>query len=211
MIDASFIGKEGIIFQYEDIISLWGFNTILKMKETNEKLVRMSNTDILTNYFNRKIQNPVEYMKTEYGLDIPSLDVLYKSKSALQPNLLYAYRIIDAGYLNGIRNFFIHSNQYSEVIDDYIKTTFADFPVKYVYGDIVPVLKERSNMTYLTSDVDNIIKCKENDVPPFALTIVDEYGYTGNCIADGTINIIREKGVYVSFTGIISAGIILKE
>lgn len=208
MLDLSLIGKNGMIFQYEDIISLTGFNIIRSLKPISEKVRGMSDEDILTNYFNRSIQDPSEYIKTEYGISIPE-ESIYKSKIALKPNMLYAYRIIDAGTMNGMTSFYIHSNQYSEIIEENIKTTLADFNVKYVYGDIVPILRKKSNFTYLTSDVNNINKCMDVGVP-FALTIVDEYGYTNPCALPEYADKLREKGIYVAYTGIISAGIIFQ-
>ena len=106
-------------------------------------------------------------------------------------------------------SFYIHSNIYSEIIEENIKTTLADFNVKYVYGDIVPILKDKRNFTYLTSDVNNINKCMDVGTP-FALTIVDEYGYTNPCALPDYADKLREKGLYVAYTGIISAGIIIQ-
>jgi hypothetical protein len=56
MVDFSFVGKEGIIIQYEDIISMVGFNVIryLRAKNANEKAMGMSLEDILLSYINRE-------------------------------------------------------------------------------------------------------------------------------------------------------------
>ena len=205
MLDLSFIGKNGIMFQYEDIISLIGYNIIKAMRSINTKVQRMSDEDILLDYFNRDIMNQSEYMKSKYGIEM-SMDSIYQSKKALYPNMLYAYRIIDTAYTNGIRLFLIHSNQYSEIIEKYISQTFAEWPVKYVYGDIIPVLQDNSNITYMTSDVQNIEKCI-NINNPFALTIVDDFMYTSPVAQASFAEKLRKKGVFVSYTSILSGGL----
>ena len=67
MVDISFVGKEGIIIQYEDIISMVGFNVIryLRSKKANEKAMGMSVEDILLSYINREKESPEFWLKEE--------------------------------------------------------------------------------------------------------------------------------------------------
>ena len=44
---------------------------------------------------------------------------------------------------------------------------------------------------------------------PFALTIVDDYLYTSNIVVDEKIpERLKEKGIFVAYTGIFSSGFI---
>ena len=207
MIDMSFIGKNGFIIQYEDIISLWGYNALLELKEKN-LIDRESTTDsLLLDYFNREIENPFEYISSKYHIDFP-IDSMYKSKKVLRPNMMYAFKIFHAAYENGIKKLCIYSNTRSGIIYDYIKNEMPDIPIEYSYGDIVPVIKHHPNCTFLTSNTNNIRKFISKDIPPFALTIVDTFMYVSPVVTDSFIKQLREKGVYVGFTNIMSAGLI---
>ena len=70
MVDFSFVGKEGIIIQYEDIVSMIGFNVIryLRAKNANEEAMRMSVEDILLSYINREKEDPEIWLKDNFGL-----------------------------------------------------------------------------------------------------------------------------------------------
>ena len=57
MVDFSFIGKEGLIVQYDDIIAMVGYNVAryLKSKEYNkDELGKMSTQDSWVSYINRQ-------------------------------------------------------------------------------------------------------------------------------------------------------------
>lgn len=206
MIDLSFIGKDGLIIQYEDIISLWGYNVILQLKE--KMLVQgMSDEDILLDYFNREIQDPCEYIKQKYHIVFP-IDSMYTSKKTLRPNMMYAFKILDAAFKNGMKNLQIYSHKKSEVISKYISSQLPDIPIKYVYGDIVPIIEVNPNATFLTSDVHVVNEIAQSKVPPFALTIVDDFMYAAPIVQDEFVNKLRQNGIFVGFTGIISAGLI---
>ena len=206
MLDLSFIGKNGFIIQYEDIISLIGYNVILTLKKQN--LVQgMSDEDILLNYFNREINNPSEYIKQTYHIDF-KIEDMYKSPKALRPNMYYAFKIFDAAYKNGITTLLVYSKRESNIIREYVNNQIPGIPIEYVYGDIVPILKEHYNATFLTSDVEEINKLSSSDVPPFALTIVDDFMYTAPVVNQEYVYTLRKKGIFVGFTGIISAGLV---
>jgi len=207
MIDFSFIGKEGLIVQYEDIVSMIGFNiaSYFKLKGVNEKINRMSTEDILLKYINRIDENLDKWLFNEFGIEFNMTDYL-DSKIAFRPNLLYAYRIFDMAYKNGIKNLIIHSEYESNAIRNFINTTFQ-VPVNYTHGDIVPVLKNNKNSTYMTSSTSNIRKCLDIHIP-IALTIVDEYMYLADIITNHIDDELRKRNVYVCYTGILSAGFI---
>lgn len=206
MIDMSFIGKNGFIIQYEDVISLWGYNVLLKLKSMN--LVQgMSDEDILLDYFNRDIEQPFDYIKSKYHLEFP-IDAMYKSEKALRPNLMYAFKLLNAAYMNGINDLIIFSNKQSDIIKSYIQNEIPDIPIDYRYGDIIPVINDYPNCTFLTSNTDNIRKFMTEKVAPFALTIVDTFSYISKIVNDENIDLLRKKGVFVGFTGIMSAGLI---
>ena len=208
MIDMSFIGKNGFIIQYEDIISLWGYNALLQLKEKN-LIDRESTTDsLLLDYFNRNEENPFAYIKHKYGICFP-IDAMYKSEKALRPNMLYAFKLLDAAFRNGIKELYIYSNKPSSIIERYMKNELPDVPIKFARGDIVPVIKQHPNCTFLTSSVDNIRRIESaKSIPPFALTIVDTFMYVSPVVTEEFTKSLREKGVFVGFTGIMSAGLI---
>ena len=207
MIDMSFIGKNGFIIQYEDIISLWGYNALLKLKEKNLIDGESSTDSLLLDYFNREIEDPFKYINEKYHVNFP-IDSMYKSKQVLRPNMLYAFKIFSAAYQNGIKELFVFSNKESPIIDDYIKNEIPDIPIRYVYGDVIPVIKQHPNCTFLTSDTNNIKRFVDESVPPFALTIVDTFMYVSSVVKDSFIDLLRGKGVFVGFTNILSAGLI---
>ena len=55
MVDLSSMGKAGMIIQYEDIISMIGFNVAryFRSKGVSKKLDNMSIQDVLLSYINR--------------------------------------------------------------------------------------------------------------------------------------------------------------
>lgn len=206
MVDFSFIGKEGLIIQYEDIVSLIGFNVVkyFRSKNVNDKACKMSVEDILLSYFNRTTEDVSTWLKSEFDIDLDVKDYL-NSVGLLQPNVRYAYKIFDSAYKNGIKNLIIHSNLYSPVIEQFVGA--FPFPVKYTHGDIVSVLNNNMNATFITSSPSNIEKCLDVKVP-FALTIVDDYMYLADLVTNKFDEKLRKQNVFVLYTSIISAGII---
>ena len=206
MVDFSFIGKDGLIIQYEDIISLTGFNIIkyFRANKVNDKACKMSIQDILLSYINRPDYDVQKWLKNEFDIDC-NVDDYMESINTLQPNMMYSYKIFDSAYKNGIKNLMIHSEKKSHVIERFIET--YQIPIKYTYGDIIPVLKDNKNSTYITSLPSNIYKCLDIQTP-IALTIVDDFMYVADIIINKIDERLRKRNVYVCYTSILSAGII---
>jgi hypothetical protein len=206
MIDFSFIGKEGLIMQYEDIIAMTGFNIVkyFRTKKVNEKACKMSDEDILLSYLNRESEDVTLWLKNEFGISLDMKDYV-ESVHVYKPNWLYAYKIFDTAYKNGIRKLIIHSQYNSPAIKNMINT--FELPIEYTHGDIVPVLKDNKNVTYMTSLPTNIKRCLEVN-QPFALTIVDDFMYVADVIVQKLDEQLRSKNVYVCFTSILSSGLI---
>lgn len=203
MIDFTSVGKNGVIFQYEDIISLSGFNVLNRFREKGIDQVKdKSEVDLVMSYFNRDQYSVADWVQQESSLPIQEY---MNSPVMWKPSLLYAYKIIDTAYKSGVKTIMIHSNQYVKSIEDNMKT-FTQ-PVTYIHGDIVPVLKQHPNITYITSLPDNIRKCADSGVP-FVLTIVDDFGYVHKIIQDKVDEELRKKNILVFFTSIISGGFI---
>lgn len=208
MIDLSFIGKDGLIIQYEDIISLIGFNVICYLKDNgikNDKINRMSVNDILLSYINRQTEDISKWIKEEFDIDCDLSNEQYQNSIAMfRPNMLYAYKLFSYAYKNGIKQLYIHSNQYSKIIEQSLRT--FDVPIEYIYGDIIPELNKRMNYTYITSSINNIKRCNEV-VKPFSLVIVDDFMYVADLLIDKIPEQLISKNIFVQYTSILSAGI----
>ena len=85
--------------------------------------------------------------------------------------------------------------------------TVDDAVSKYLTGDIKMVLQEHVNYTYLTSSPTNIKKCLEINTP-IAITIFDDYMYLADIVASDTAEKLRKTDKFVSFSGLVSAGLI---
>lgn len=206
MLDFSFVGREGLIIQYEDVISLIGFNVIryLRTKNANEKAMGMSLEDILLSYINREKENPEIWLKDEFGVDFKVEDYL-ESINAFQPNWLYSYKVFDAAYKNGVRKLMI----YSELDTPIIKQIIPSFqvPVEYVSGDIVPILKKHPNITLTTASSQTLKRCLETDVPA-AITVVDDFLHLAPVVIDKIDDKLKERNKFVCYTSIRSGGFI---
>lgn len=206
MVDFSFVGKEGIIIQYEDIISMVGFNVIryLRAKNTNEKAMRMSLEDILLSYINRENEAPEIWLKDEFGLDFKVEDYL-DSINAFQPNWLYSYKLFDAAYKNGSKKLMIYSI-YDIPIIKKILTSYPA-PIEFVTGDIKSVLEKNINATLITASTKTLNRCLETDVP-VAITIVDDFLHLAPAVIGKIDESLRERNKYVCYTSIMSGGFI---
>lgn len=206
MLDFSFVGREGLIIQYEDVISLIGFNVIryLRTKNANEKAMGMSLEDILLSYINREKENPEIWLKDEFGVDFKVEDYL-ESINAFQPNWLYSYKVFDAAYKNGVKKLMI----YSEFDTPIIKQIIPSFqvPVEYVSGDIVPILKKHPNITLTTASSKTLKRCLETDVPA-AITVVDDFLHLAPIVIDKIDEKLKERNKFVCYTSIRSGGFI---
>jgi hypothetical protein len=206
MVDISFVGKEGIIIQYEDIISMVGFNVIryLRSKKANEKAMGMSVEDILLSYINREKESPEFWLKEEFGVDFKVEDYL-DSFAAFQPNWYYSYKLFDAAYKNGVKKLMVYSAYDIPIIKKILKT--YEQPIEFVTGDIVPVLEKNMNVTLMTASTQTLKRCLETEVPA-AITIVDNFLHLAPVVIDKIGDKLKEKNKYVSYTGIISGGFI---
>lgn len=207
MVDFESIGKDGLIVDYEGIISLMGYNVIQYLKKNNvniDKMNKMSDIDILSSYINRKDEDFSLWLKEEFDIDFDINDYT-DSLSLFKPNLLYTYKVFKTAYENGRKNLIIHSDIKSKYIDSVVNT--YDMPVKCICGDIIPIIKSNPNSTYLCPSPKNILKCKDIDTP-FTLVIVDDYMYMSDILINKVPDELLKKGnIYVAYTGVISAGI----
>lgn len=207
MIDLSFIGKEGLVLEYEDIISMLGINitNYLFKKDTTMNVRMSSSEDILNSYINREEYNVSKWLRENFDIDM-NLKEYMNSPAVLKPNVLYAYKLIPNAFLNGIKNLYIYSQYDSNIIRRNIETTF-DVPVNYVYGDIINVLKDKVNYTYLTCNPDNVRRCLELDIP-IAISICDDYMYMSPVVKEHVDEELRKQGKFVSYTSVLNAGIV---
>ena len=206
MIDFSFVGTEGIIIQYEDIISMIGFNVIryLRAKNTNEKAMGMSLEDILLSYINREKEEPEIWLKDQFGLDFKVEDYL-DSINAFQPNWLYSYKLFDAAYKNGTKKLMIYS-VYNIPIIKKILTSYPA-PIEFVSGDIKSVIEKNTNATLMTASTKTLNRCLETEAPA-AITIVDDFLHLAPAVIDKIGDKLKEKNKYVCYTSITSGGLI---
>ena len=206
MIDLTFIGKAGLVIEYDDIVSLTGMNIVNYLMERDKSLKvddRMSSfEDILKSYIDREDKDFSKWIKQLIGLDVKRENFI-NSYRAFKPNLFYAYRLIPNAYKNGIKDLYIYSQYESEVIREYLKG--FDVPVGYVYGDIREVMKDKVNYTYITCDPENVRRCRDIDTP-FAVTICDDYMSMLPIVRDHVDEELRNKGKFVSYTSILNAG-----
>lgn len=205
ILDWSYIGKEGLIIQYEDLVSFIGWNASEYINNARGRSVSKQQDERLSDYINRLDYDIPKYVKETTDMDI-SMEDLIGSKHATSPNALYAFRMFKAASDNGVKNLMLHSNVYSPFLESYIKTALPN--VKYVHGDIIPVLKGNPNCTYTTSDPANIRKCVNVGVP-FALTICDDFIYVAPVVTDNELlRKLQEQYVYVQYTSIMGSGIL---
>lgn len=207
MIDFSFIGKEGMIIQFEDIVSMIGFNIARYFKLKGFPALQDKDLkELITSYVDRRYESYDKWISETVGSEL-KIESYIDSVNAFQPSWLYAYKVFDTAYKNGIKNLIIFSNVEIPFIKTDIIPTFNIPSVKYVYGDIVPFLNEHPNCTYLTSLPSNIEKCLDVKAP-FALTICDDYLYTAEVIDKQLAEKLREKDKFVAFTSIFSSGFV---
>jgi hypothetical protein len=206
MVDFSFVGKEGIIVQYEDIISMVGFNVIryLRAKNANEKAMGMSLEDILLSYINREKESPEIWLKNEFGIDFKVEDYL-NSINAFQPNWLYSYKLFDAAYKNGTKKLIVYSIYDIPIIKNILISYPA--PVEFATGDIKSVLEKNINATLMTASTETLNRCLETDVPA-AITIVDDFLHLAPAVIGNIGDKLKEKNKYVCYTSIRSGGLI---
>ena len=210
MLDLSFIGKEGIICSYEEIVAMVGYNVADQYRKN--KIIDVSDQQLISDYINRKEYNFSEYLQKQ-GIPkedadyISQEEVFYESAYALKPTNKFIYKIFDAAKIQSIPYLAIYSRQYSSHIEKYIKGSFP-FKVEYVYGDIDPIIKEHINSTIVTSDLNIINKCATIE-EPIVLTVCDDFLYLSQMFQDGTEGKIQKKdNVFLGYISCITAGFI---
>lgn len=207
MVDFSFIGREGLIIQWDDVIAMIGYNVARYLKSKgykNDKLCEMSNEDILLSYINRPNEDPAIWLKENFDIEF-DLSRYKDSIVTWQPNWAYPYRIIKAANDNKLQNLCIYYEKDIPIIRRYVKT--FDAPVEYLSGDISKILSEKVNYTFITASPTNIRKCLDLEVP-LAITIVDDFMPIADIVIEDVATKLREKNKFVNFTGIVSAGLI---
>lgn len=210
MLDLSFIGKEGIICSYEEIVAMVGYNVADQYRKN--KIIDVSDQQLISDYVNRKEYNFSEYLQKQ-GIPkedadyISQEEVFYESAYALKPTNKFIYKIFDAAKIQSIPYLAIYSRQYSSHIEKYIKGSFP-FKVEYVYGDIDPIIKEHVNSTIVTSDLNIINKCATIE-EPIVLTVCDDFLYLSQMFQDGTEGKIQKKdNVFLGYISCMKAGFI---
>lgn len=210
MVDLSFIGKEGIICSYEEIVAMVGYNVADQYRKN--KIIDVSDQQLISDYINRKEYNFSEYLQKQ-GIPkedadfISQEEVFYESAYALKPTNKFIYKIFDVAKIQSVPYLAIYSRQYSSHIEKYIKGSFP-FKVEYVYGDIDPIIKEHVNSTIVTSDLNIINKCATIE-EPIVLTVCDDFLYLSQMFQDGTEGKIQKKdNVFLGYISCITAGFI---
>lgn len=204
MLDLQFIGREGLIIDYTDIVSMIGFNIAkyIRSKNTCKKLDRMSIEDILLSYINRSTEDISEWLRT-FDIEI-DLDELHESISAHEPNLMYAYKLFDSSYKNGIKNLGVYLPYESNTVNQLLKAFTV--PIKVYTGNIVDVLNNNPNVTFTSASPKLINGCL-NVKAPFMLVICDDFLYTSSVISDKIDDRLRKDNKIVAYTSILSAGL----
>lgn len=208
MIDVSSIGKSGLIIQYEDIISMIGFNVAryFRSKGVSKKLDNMSIQDVLLSYINRNDEDYSIWLKEEFDININPDDYL-SSFLTMQPNLLYSYKVFTSAHKEKIDSLIIYSNKYSPIAEQSVDS-YGFKGIQYVHSDLEGLLKDHPNYTYLTSSICNIKKCVDISTP-LVLLICDDYMYTSEIFSSKIDEKLKEKSnIILRFTGVISAGVI---
>ncbi len=210
MLDLSFIGKEGIICSYEEVVAMVGYNVADQYRKN--KIIDISDQQLISDYINRKEYNFSEYLQKQ-GIPkedadyISQEEVFYESAYALKPTNKFIYKIFDAAKIQSVPYLAIYSRQYSSHIEKYIKGSFP-FKIEYVYGDIDPIIKEHVNATIVTSDLNIINKCATIE-EPIVLTVCDDFLYLSQMFQDGTEGKIQKKdNVFLGYISCIKAGFI---
>ena len=116
ILDWSFIGKEGLIIQFEDLVSFIGWNASEYINNAQGRPVSKTKDERLADYINRLDYDIPAFVKETTGVDI-TIEQLINSKHATPPNVLYAFRMFKASVDNGLKNLMIHSNVYSPLLE----------------------------------------------------------------------------------------------
>ena len=207
MVDLRVLGREGLIIEYTDIVSLIGYNIIKYLKSNNinnDKIQGMSDEDILLSYVNRTDFNISKWIKDTFNMECNINDYL-ESEIAFKPNNVYAFKMFSYASKEHIKNLYIYSDTYSPIIEKNIKM-FNVPELKYVYGDIIPILNEHPNSTLTTTNPSTIRRCYDVKAPTL-ITLVDDFMYVSEIIESHLVDRLRGTNKIVMFTSISSNGI----
>lgn len=202
MIDFRILGREALIIEYTDIVSLVGYNIINYLKDNhinNDMIQRMSKEDILLSYVNRLDFDISSWIKDTFDLECNIQDYI-DSDIAFKPNNAYAFKMFPAASKENIKNLYIYSETFSPSINKYIKA-FNTPDLKYVYGDIIPILNQHPNSTYTTSNPNNIRKCIDVSAP-MLLTVVDDFVYVADIVKTNISDKLRGSNKILMYTSI---------
>lgn len=210
MLDLSPIGQEALIIQYEDLISMIGFNVarFFYKQGASNKLDSTSIEDVLKSYLSRPNEDYSIWLKNEYNITIDPKEML-ESFAALQPNLLYSYKVFKAAYDQRKVNLFIYSNEYSKIVEQATRSYGFD-GVAYIFGDnLEDFLRTHPNCTFMTSSMQSIQKMCNTDVP-LCLVLCDDFQYLCDQVIGKDIEkTLRGKpNIMLRYTSVVNAGII---
>ena len=209
MIDLTVFGKAGLILQYEDIVSMIGYNVAkyFHQQGVSKKLDSMSINDVLLSYVNRTDEDYSIWLEKEFDIKINKSEML-TSFLTMQPNLLYSYKVFSAAHLEHIQGLYIYSNDYSPIIEESTKH-YGFNGVEYIKEDIISFLNTHPNCTFLTSSLTNINRCVDNLKAPTCLVICDDYLYISDIFSSKVDKTLETReNIILRYTGVISAGII---
>ena len=207
MVDLRVLGREGLIIEYTDIVSLVGYNIIKYLKSNNinnDKIQGMSDNDILLSYVNRMNFDISKWIKDTFNMECNISDYL-ESDIAFKPNNVYAFKMFSYASKENIKNLYIYSDKHSSIIEKNVKM-FNVPELKYVYGDILPILNEHPNSTLTTTNPNTIRRCYDVKAPSL-ITLVDDFMYVSEIIDSHLIDRLRGTNKIVMFTSISSNGI----
>jgi hypothetical protein len=210
MLDLSSLGQDGIIIQYEDLISMIGFNVARRFRSQgiSKKLDSTSIEDVLKSYLSRPNEDYSIWLKNEYGITVDPKEML-DSFLAMQPNLLYSYKVFQAAYDQRRKNLYIYSNEYSKIAEEATRSYGFD-GVAYIFGDALgDFINTHPNFTYLTSSMSCIRKVCELEAP-LCLVLCDDYRYLAEQVIGKDIEkTLQEKNnIILRYTSVLSGGII---
>lgn len=197
MVDFRTVGSTGLIIQYEDIISLVGYNIITYLKSrgiNNAKVEGMSDKDILLAYVNRTEPDISKWIKDTFNIDC-STEYFADSEMAFKPNNLYAYKVFSTAYKEKHSTLMIYSEFKSPVIEKYIES-FNVPTLQYVHGDIVNILDKNPNITIMTTMPATLEMCKKSKAP-FMIVLADDFMYVNPKLQD-ELSGTNKIGMYTS-------------
>lgn len=203
------VGEAGLIIQYEDLISMTGYNVAKQFRSNNlsEKLVNMSIQEVLASYLDREDEDYAKWLHKEFNIDVDP-DSMLSSFLSMQPNLLYSYKVFPAAHRERKDNLFIYSDKYSKIAEECIQS-YGFKGVQYFYGDIYNFIKEHPNSTFLTASTKNIDIVKNTNVP-LCLVVCDDYRYTNEYMVTNKLDkeLSGKENIILRYTSVISAGVI---